>query len=127
MTSGPMTQEEISGYFKITKMRVCQLEQLAMVKLNKRLRSSNLIYFIIFMYTIDGHGEHYMSELASEVLGRVLSKEEAKEVVSGLLIAFADEKAFQKIKRKSNKTKQSVHESTRRLVSNLFTSLSTSK
>lgn len=34
---GSMTQEEISQYFKLTKMRICQIEKEAIKKVNKRI------------------------------------------------------------------------------------------
>lgn len=34
---GSMTQEEISQYFKLTKMRICQVEKEALKKFNKRM------------------------------------------------------------------------------------------
>lgn len=34
---GPMTQEDISQYFNLTKMRICQIEKEAIKKVNKRI------------------------------------------------------------------------------------------
>lgn len=34
---GPMTQDEISKYLEISKMRVCQVERRAVSKLSKRI------------------------------------------------------------------------------------------
>jgi DNA-directed RNA polymerase specialized sigma subunit len=35
---GEMTQEEVSQYFGISKMRVCQLEKLALKKFRKKMK-----------------------------------------------------------------------------------------
>jgi hypothetical protein len=69
----------------------------------------------------------YMSQLATQVLDKVTSKEEAQEIVSALLTAFVSEKAFEKIEKQSVTSKQSIQETMRRLTSNLFVSLNTRK
>ena len=35
---GPLTQEEIAGYFGLSKMRICQLEKFALIKFNKKMK-----------------------------------------------------------------------------------------